>query len=95
MTADADLNARLSALLITASVQIGDAIGTTLIFADDAVLPDVAEPIKTAIKFRVAAWYENPVPDAKAEESAQKVVDTLISKYRKYTYPDTDAPVTP
>src|SRR6185437_16266011 len=90
---DSELDPILTSLLTAASEQIGTACDLTLV-ADDSTSPPqilsnaVAELIKIAIKFRVASWYDNPSPSASAEESAQRVIDALISKNRVYTYPD-------
>jgi hypothetical protein len=95
-TEDAELNANLTSLLITACTQVGAATGRTLVVADDQTLPETPEPIKTAIKFLVASWFVNPVPEAfgtvgsGAQAAVQHVVDSLISKYKIFDYPNTD-----
>jgi hypothetical protein len=91
-TEDAELNANLTSLLITACTQVGAATGRTLVVADDEELLETPEPIKIAIKFQVAAWFANPVAEAGTETSVRSVVDSLISKYKVFDYPDTDAP---
>jgi hypothetical protein len=86
---DTTLDAKLTGLLVAACNGIEDVTDLTLAVDDaDAFDPTVApDRIKTAIKFRVATWYENPVPDAASEASAQTVVNNLIAKYRVLTYP--------
>lgn len=88
---DANLNNRLSSLLIAAATQIGDACDLELVFGDADTIPALPEPLLTALKFRVASWFENPVPDAAAEASAQQVVNCLIAKYRVLAYPRSPA----
>jgi hypothetical protein len=86
---DTTLDAKLTGLLVAACNGIEDVTDLTLAVDDaDPFDPTVApDRIKTAIKFRVATWYENPVPDAASEASAQTVVNNLIAKYRVITYP--------
>ena len=89
---DSELDPILTSLLTAASEEIGTDCALTLV-ADDSISPPqtlsdpVAESVKVAVKFRVASWYDNPSPSGDAEDSAQKVVDALISKYRVFTYP--------
>jgi hypothetical protein len=90
VAADEELDTRLASLLVSACTQIGDATGLALVLADGADLPSVPEPIKTAVTLLAASWFENPVPDQKAQESAQFVVDSLIAKYRTFTYPSAE-----
>jgi hypothetical protein len=86
---DANLNARLSGLLLSAATQVADACDMDLVFEDADTIPAIPEPINTAIKFRTASWFETPVPDADQEAAAQNVVNNLIAKYRVVTYPPT------
>ena len=81
---DEALDAQLTGLLTAACDELHDITG--LVLCGDEI-ESAPERVKAAIQFRVASWFENPVPDAASEDAARKVVDSLVAKYRKISYP--------
>ena len=84
---DPVLDPKLTSLLIAAANEIEDITALTLTAQDNDPTPVAPERVNTAIKYRAAVWFENPVPDAEAEASAQSVINNLVAKYRVAAYP--------
>jgi hypothetical protein len=84
---DSALDPKLTSLLIAAANEIEDITALTLTADDADATPVAPERINTAIKYRAATWFENPVPDAQSEAAAQTVVSNLVAKYRVLAYP--------